>query len=308
MRDTFIAALTSAARSNDEIVLIVGDLGYGVVEPFQQEFPDRFFNAGVAEQNMAGLASGLAAEGRHVFLYSIANFPTFRCAEQIRNDIDYPKHAVTIVAVGGGVVYGNLGYSHHAIQDFALMRSMPNTLIAAPGDIAEVNAVVEFLVRNPQPSYLRLGRKQTAPLHASTPNTQPGGWVSVAMNHGVPLAIVTTGGALQPVSKALAMAPELASQVAVFSLPMWGGSHKDSQKQFFDQWPHILTVEDHCLDGGFWSWMAEAAMVTSSQVKLSSLHLSDVHTRVGSQDHLEAVGGLGVDAILKKITQSLERG
>ena len=122
MRNAFIEELVQLARVNKNIALVVGDLGYKVVEPFAEEFPDRFINAGVAEQNMTGLAAGMASEGFHVFTYSIANFPTFRCAEQIRNDIDYHNLPVTVVTVGGGLSYGNLGYSHHAVQDFGLMR------------------------------------------------------------------------------------------------------------------------------------------------------------------------------------------
>ena len=109
MRNTFIKNLINHARSKENIALVVGDLGYSVVEPFADEFPDRFINAGIAEQNMTGIAAGMASEGYHVFTYSIANFPLFRCAEQIRNDVDYHNLPVTIVSVGGGLAYGNLG-------------------------------------------------------------------------------------------------------------------------------------------------------------------------------------------------------
>ena len=158
MRNAFIDELCTLAETNDRIFLIVGDLGYNVVEPFAQRFPDRFLNAGVSEQNMTGVAAGLAADGYHVFTYSIANFPTFRCAEQLRNDIAYHDLPVTVVAVGGGLAYGNLGYSHHAVQDYALIRCMQNMLIAAPGDPAEVRACLRYLTANPGPSYLRLGK------------------------------------------------------------------------------------------------------------------------------------------------------
>ena len=138
MRNTFIKKLTELAKNNQNIFLLVADIGFGVVEEFESKFPNRFLNVGVAEQNMTGIAAGLAAEGYHVFTYSIANFPTFRCAEQIRNDIDYHNLPVTVVSVGGGVAYGNLGYSHHAVQDYGLMRMMPNFTLAAPGDPNEV--------------------------------------------------------------------------------------------------------------------------------------------------------------------------
>ena len=109
MRNTFIDSLVKKARLDESIILIVGDLGFNVVEPFQIEFPKRFFNAGISEQAMASMAAGMASEGFKVFIYSIANFPTFRCAEQIRNDICYHDLDVTIVSVGGGLAYGNLG-------------------------------------------------------------------------------------------------------------------------------------------------------------------------------------------------------
>ena len=159
MRNIFIDELTKAAKKNKKIILVVNDLGYSVIENFARKFPNQFFNAGVAEQNMMGLASGLAMEGNHVFVYSIGNFPSFRCAEQIRNDIDYHNLPVTIVNVGGGLGYGSLGYSHHSLQDYALLRIFPNILIASPCDNMEARSCVRYLIKNPQPSYLRLVKK-----------------------------------------------------------------------------------------------------------------------------------------------------
>jgi len=196
MRNAFIDELVLLARKNEKIALVVGDLGYNVVEPFADEFPDRFINAGVAEQNMTGLAAGMASEGFHVFTYSIANFPTFRCAEQIRNDIDYHNLPVTIVTVGGGLSYGNLGYSHHAIQDYALIRCMPNMLIAAPGDPMETRACLRYLVDNPQPSYLRLGKAGEPNFHKDVPTVEPGVWLNVSGDEIQDKCILSTGAAL----------------------------------------------------------------------------------------------------------------
>jgi transketolase len=160
---------------------VVGDLGYSVVEPFADRFPDRFINAGVAEQNMTGLAAGMASEGYHVFTYSIANFPTFRCAEQIRNDVDYHRLPVTVVSVGGGLAYGALGYSHHAVQDYALMRSLPQPADRRPrrpDGSARLHALPGR--RNPQPSYLRLGKAGEPNFHPGVPDVAPGKWLKVA--------------------------------------------------------------------------------------------------------------------------------
>ena len=144
---------------------------------------------------MTGLAAGMASEGYHVFTYSIANFPTFRCAEQIRNDIDYHRLPVTVVSVGGGLAYGALGYSHHAVQDYALMRSMPNLVIAAPGDPLEVRACLRYLVANPGPSYLRLGKAGEPCFHAEVPSLSPGQWLSVRPG-SARRALLSTGAGL----------------------------------------------------------------------------------------------------------------
>jgi transketolase len=196
-------------------------LGFSVVEPFQSEFPDRFINAGVAEQNMMGVAAGLASEGMHVFVYSIANFPTFRCAEQIRNDVAYHQMPVTVVAVGGGVAYGNLGYSHHAIQDFSLIRGMPNMLICSPGDSMETRSVLRYLVENPQPSYLRLGKSGKI-FYQEVPEVTPGKWNLVSKSSdGV--AILATGnglGLVEQFKKSILIEP------SIYSLPIWGMEFK----------------------------------------------------------------------------------
>ena len=148
MKKIFIEELLAATKSNKNILLVVNDLGYGMIEPYVKKFPQNVYNAGVSEQSMMGYAAGLASTGKQVFVYSIGNFNTFRCAEQIRNDVDYHKLPVTIVSAGAGVGYGSLGYTHHAIQDYSLMRSFPNMLIAAPGDQMELKSCMDYLFRN----------------------------------------------------------------------------------------------------------------------------------------------------------------
>src|SRR5215469_10241862 len=140
MRGAFFRALTEFAEQDERVQLIVGDLGFGVAETFAQRFPNRFLNAGVAEQNMTGIAAGMALSGKVVFTYSIANFPILRCLEQIRNDVCYHNANVKIVAVGGGLAYGALGATHHATEDLAILRSLPRMAVVAPGDPVETAA------------------------------------------------------------------------------------------------------------------------------------------------------------------------
>lgn len=290
MRNAFIQEIVALARVNPQIALVVGDLGYSVIEPFADEFPDRFLNAGVAEQNMTGLAAGMASEGYHVFTYSIANFPSFRCAEQIRNDVDYHKLPVTVVAVGGGLAYGALGYSHHAVQDYALFRSFPNMLIAAPGDPMEVRACLRYLVANPQPSYLRLGKAGEACFHAEVPQLEPGQWLRVTDAAQVDgRTLLTTGATL-----GLAMERHGRERVAVHSLPLWSMATKSAQIAQVERHTAVSTLEDHLRDGGFGSWLMESVTDSpglAARIKTQALDARVCGT-VGSQAALNLWGGL----------------
>ena len=285
MRTTFINELTKLTANNDNIHLVVGDLGFSVIEEFRDQYPGNFINAGVAEQNMTGLAAGMASEGCHVFTYSIANFPTFRCAEQIRNDIDYHNLPVTVVVVGGGVAYGALGYSHHAIQDYALIRIMPNMLIAAPGDPLETKACLNYLVKNPQPSYLRLGKNGEADFNLDTPLIEPGHWnlVEESSNPDNKIAIVTTGAVL---NRAIQINKKL--DYDVYSMPLWGMKYKEHQLDNILNYDLVITIEEHLLDGGFGSWMLESlSSKPHERSKIRSYGLSsDVCGMVGKQDTL----------------------
>ena len=290
MRNTFIDLLVKAAANNHNIVLIVGDLGYSVVEPFQEKFPSRFYNAGICEQNMASMAAGLASEGFHVFIYSIANFPTFRCAEQLRNDIGYHNLPVTIVTVGGGLSYGNLGYSHHAIQDLGLIRLFPEFLIAAPGDPIEVASCFSYLIDNPGPSYLRLKKAGEPNYNLSILPNKPGIWNPVLHSKNGKI-LLSTGGGLDLAFK-LKEYDVAYKDYGIYSCPLWGARYKIDQQQQIDEFDTIVTVEDHLVDGGFGSWLREAIQKPKAHVKLKTLALSlDVIGSVGSENFLLKKGG-----------------
>ena len=293
MRNAFIDELVALAAVHPQIALVVGDLGYSVVEPFADRFADRFVNAGVSEQNMTGLAAGMASEGYHVFTYSIANFPSFRCAEQIRNDVDYHRLPVTVVAVGGGLAYGALGYSHHAVQDYALLRAFPNMTIAAPGDPLEVRACMRWLVANPGPSYLRLGKAGEPVFHTGVPELELGRWLQVAAGDDA------TGATLLATGATLGIAMErhraaAGERPAVHSLPLWSMASKAAQPAQVARHVLVTTLEDHLRDGGFGSWLMEA--VSDAPGLLARLKAEALDPRVcgtvGSQAALNAWGGL----------------
>jgi transketolase len=295
VRNAFIDELCILARRHPQVALVVGDLGFSVVEPFVDEFPDRFINAGVAEQNMTGLAAGMASEGYHVFTYSIANFPTFRSAEQIRNDVDYQGLAVTVVAVGGGLAYGALGYSHHAVQDYALIRTMPNMLVAAPGDPLETRACLQYLVEHPQPSYLRIGKAGEPTFHRTRPELVPGHWLPVSPGRDGHIGkVLLSTGATLGYAMALQQRPEYADH-AVYSMPLWGMKHKAAQPARIADAKCIVTLEDHLPDGGFGSWLMESlATAPDLRARLHAMALDPIVCGlVGSQSALNAKGGLG---------------
>ena len=302
MRNEFINSLCAAARTNEKIVLVVGDLGYSVVEPFAEEFPERFINSGIAEQNMMGLAAGLASEGYHVFVYSIANFPTYRCAEQIRNDVDYHNLAVTIVSVGGGVAYGNLGYSHHAVQDLALIRTMPNMRILTPTDPEEVSGCMAYLVENPQPSYLRLGKAGETVRSQASFYPIPGKLNE--LREGSNNKAIIFIGRLSEVAFDLGSQQPF-SDFSICSLPCWSMKDKASFAHELTRYDAILILEDHLKDGGLCSWVQEVLTEYRLAVNASyfSLGLESIG-KVASENTLMFDGGLSVESIKSQYLSS----
>jgi transketolase len=289
MRNAIMEELVTAAEDNEKIVLLVGDLGFSVVEPFAQRFPNRFFNAGIAEQNMMGMAAGLASEGFHVFVYSIANFVTFRCAEQLRNDVDYHKLPVTVMIVGGGVSYGSLGYSHHAIQDYALLRSLPNMLIGAPADPFEAKGALKWLLAHPQPSYLRLARSGDPIHHQTQPEVSPEHLIEVIKGSSKSTLLctgTTMGQAKQWIHEGRFPG------FSLHTLPLWGMATKEVLRQQITKFDQIITMESHVQDDGFGSWFAEAISTLPTPPKHRSIYLSNkVFGAVGSEESLSIYEG-----------------
>jgi transketolase len=283
MKNIFIDELILATKKNKNIILLVNDLGFGVIEKFCKIFPKNYFNAGISEQSMISYAAGLAAAGKHVFVYSIANFSTFRCAEQIRNDVDYHKLPVTVVSVGSGVGYGNLGYTHHAVQDYSLIRSFPNMLIASPGDVMELRACMRYFVSNPQPSYLRLDKSSQYSFHKKIPKIQPGKWLLVKKNLNLDQIYLSTGPVIEYVQNNFLKK----NNYSLYSLPMWGMKYKKLQHNFIKKYKKIFVVEDHFQDGGFQSWLNESINKKNCKTKIISKSLSTkIVNQVGSQRYL----------------------
>lgn len=295
MRTAFIQTLIEQARLRDDIFLVVGDLGFSVVEPFVEEFPNRFLNAGVAEQNMTGVAAGLASEGWHVFTYSIANFPTLRCFEQIRNDVCYHRLPVTVVAVGAGMSYGSLGYSHHAVQDLAVMRTLPGITVLSPADPGEARESVQWLCANPGPSYLRIGKAGEPHLHDVRGFTQ--GPLEILPGSG-DTALVATGSVLKVALDAARLASSQGVSPPVFSCP-WLAPVESSFFQPLARYRRLVTLEEHVSAGGFASLLREHLPRTVEVVPMCIPHA--IADAVGSQAWLRTLAGFTPEKVLSHI-------
>ena len=253
MRTAFINQLIEEAKTNSKIFLIVGDLGYSVVEPFAAEFPDRFLNAGIAEQNMTGVAAGLAMEGYNVFTYSIGNFPTLRCMEQIRYDVCYHNLSVKIVAVGGGYAYGALGVSHHTTEDIGMLRTIPNLTVCAPGDPVETKLITSHFCNTKQPGYIRLGKAGEPIIHSSVDTISFGKILPVIDGTGT--AVLTTGGIL---AYAADYIKQHSLNWSLYSVPVIKPMDVISLTDIAKKYSHLITMEEHQHSGGFGSAVLES--------------------------------------------------
>ena len=301
MRTAFIRALTDLARQDRRITLVTGDMGFGVVEKFAQAYPDQFLNVGVAEQNMTGVAVGMALSGRIVFTYSIGNFPTLRCLEQIRNDVCYHEANVKVVTVGGGFAYGGLGMSHHATEDLAVMRALPNMVVVAPGDPVETDAATRAVAVGRGPSYLRLGRAGERAVHLAPLRFELG--KAIVVREGGDLTLISTGGMLE---RAVRVAEQLEAdgpRVRVLSMHTVKPLDTEAVVRAARDTAAVVTLEEHSAIGGLGSAVAE--VLAESQiphVRFRRLALpSAFATTVGSQDYLRDAYGLSERAILAEL-------
>jgi len=306
MRTAFFKALIEAAERDDRICLVVGDLGFGVVEPFAQRFPLRFLNAGVAEQNMTGIAAGLALAGKIVFTYSIGNFPTLRCLEQIRNDVCYHRANVKIVALGGGFAYGALGMTHHATEDLAILRALPNMTVVAPGDPAEAGHAVSALASSPGPGYLRLGRAGESLVHTAPIQFELG--KAIQCHDGSDVTLISTGGMLETSMRAASALSELGIKARVLSMHTLKPLDHEAICRAAMHTPLVVTIEEHSVIGGLGGAVAEVLAETcEADAVLLRLGLPSKFTTVGgSQEYLRSINGLSVEGVTQSVLRRLD--
>lgn len=303
MRSDFVRTLVAASENNRSTFLVVGDLGYGVIEPFRDRFPDRFLNAGVAEQNMIGLSAGLASQGMTVFVYSIANFPTFRALEQIRNDVSYHGFPVIVVAVGAGLGYGTLGYTHHAVEDLAVMRAIPNMDVYCPADDLEVENVVREAIVRKRPAYIRLGKGGEKRLIDKAQGfSMAGNRLSLCKGGVMLLSIGSIGTEAMTARRRLAA--EDGVNFAHYSCPSL--YDLDLATLGIENRTHLITVEEHSIRGGFGSFVLEELSRLGINIPTKTIGIQDTQMKIlGSGEYLKAQHGLDAESIRLQIREFL---
>lgn len=289
MRDAFLEKLTELASQDKDIVLLTGDLGFNVFEDFESRFPGQYFNVGVAEQNMTGLAAGLALKGKKVITYSIANFPTLRCLEQIRNDACYHDLNITIVASGGGFSYGSLGMSHHATEDLAILRALPDICVVAPATNWEACEATKALINHDGVGYLRLDKT----VADDNNNFSFALGQSIRYKKGDDITILSTGGILRDVLQATKLLKDSGIDAGVVNMHTIKPIDKNLIISVANETGGIITVEEHNLDGGLGSAVAEVCMDTGIKPK--------VFLRIGLENKYSSV--VGSQNFLKKYYQ-----
>lgn len=302
MRGTLISTLIALAESDARVMLLTGDLGWSVLEPFAERFPKRFVNVGVAEQNMLGVATGLGLTGYIPYVYSIATFSSMRCYEQIRNGPLLHHLPVRIIGIGGGYAYGHNGPTHHAIEDLAIMRSQPGMTVVAPADAAQARTAILAVHSLPGPAYFRIGKAGSAPipgLDGRFKFHRP-----EVVKSGRDVLVIATGEiAHEAVAAATAIEHEgLSFSLAIMAhLPFMANAPLVS---LLRRYRTVITVEEAVIAGGLGSLVAEA--IADHDIACSLIRLGtdrDFPPFSGTTEFMRREFGISAEDIATRVQQ-----
>lgn len=299
MRYSFIKALTDLAQKDTRIMLLTGDLGFTVFEDFATRFPDQFINMGVAEQNMVGVAAGLALNGKIPFVYSIATFMSMRPFEQIRNDVCGQNANVKIVGTGGGLSYGHAGLTHHSLEDIGLMRLIPSMKVVCPSDPQMVGDIVHQAALSPGPFYIRLGKSGEPNIHKDL-EFRIG--QSLTLLEGENTAVIAVGNIVNNVLKAVETLHSQSKKVALYEMPTISPFDHTFITSLAKKYTRFVTVEEHYINGGLGTCVAEALAESESTNQLLRIGIRNGFQKVvGNQGYLRKINQLDEQGIAKQI-------
>ena len=302
MRDSFITELKKQAVNNEKIILITADLGFKIFDDFKQDLPKQFINVGVAEQNMTEVASGLALEGFKVFTYSIGNFSTLRCLEQIRNDICYHELDITVVSSGAGFSYGQLGISHFATEDLAIMSALPNMSIFVPADAWETTLITKYLIKTNGPKYLRIDKSEGGTDSKKEIKFEDG---FRKIFNGSKIIIISIGGILEEAIKTRETLKKEHYEISIISVFKIKDLNEKKLITIIRNFDHIITLEEHTLVGGLFSRISQICMKHKFMPRsIISFGIPDTFPKVvGSQSYLRTYYGIDSKSLTKEISK-----
>ncbi len=311
MRNSFVHTLLALAKKDQRIMLLTGDLGYEVFEKFQNQLPRQYINCGVAEQNMTGVAAGLAIEGYTPVIYSIVPFVTMRNFEQIRNDVCYQNLNVKIVGVGAGFSYGPYGHTHHGLEDIGILRTLPNLILVVPGDPIEVAWATRAMMDHKGPVYLRLGRAGEPTLHTKKRVFRIG--KGMVMREGSDVTIIATSTMLETAMRtAGAISGSQKSRnciggVRIISMPTIKPLDTKIILDSMKKTKAIVTLEEHSIIGGLGSAVAEVIAEHGAGIPFRRIGVPDRFTKtIGGTKHMREANGLSPSQVIKTITRLLQ--
>lgn len=273
MRNAFADELTKLGDDDSRVVMLSGDIGNRLFDKFKAKHPARFFNCGVAEANMMGVAAGMAINGLRPVAYTITPFITTRCLEQIRTDVCYHEAPVTIVAVGAGLAYSGLGPTHHACEDIAFLRAIPNMVVICPGDAFEVRGALRAAMGQDAPVYIRMGKKGEPVVHKGPLGDFAIG-KAITVAPGRDVALLSTGNMLPEAVEAAHALASAGISAEVVSFHTVKPLDADYLAQAFDRFRLVVTIEEHSLIGGFGSavaeWLADRRGATDKLIRIGT--------------------------------------
>ena len=269
MRNALINKITDYAKRDKNIFFISGDAGFGVLDEYKKNFPDRFLNLGIAEQNMISFSAGLALVGYKVFVYNIIPFVLYRCYEQVRNDICYQKLPVTLIGIGSGVTYAPQGMTHYSIEDIAIARTLPNIVIFSPSDPMEAIKCVEFAFKSKMPVYIRVAKSGEPIIHRKPIKdiTKP-----IVVNKGKEVAVLFHGSISIEVIKAI---EGLKNHPLLISVPMVQPLNFGALSEKLKNIHTLLTVEEHFIEGGLGSIISDWILKEKLTFRLKKLGIKN---------------------------------
>lgn len=306
MRATFIRTLTELAEEDRRVVLLTGDLGFMVIEPFAERCPDQFVNVGAAEQNMVGVATGLAESGFIPFVYSIVTFASLRAYEFIRNGPVLHQLPVRIVAVGGGFEYGHAGPTHHGIEDVAVMRTQPGITVIAPADHLQADLALRATWDAPGPVYYRLGKDEVRTVDGpNRPSDIGEAWLA---REGNDVAIVAMGAISTTVMSAAAVLERQGVDCTVVVVSTVSPAPVDDLVAILARHHTVVTVEAHSVIGGVGSLVCEVVAEAGLACRVVRCGVRTRQHLGGSEAYLNDVHGLSVDKLVHTIRTAVRAG